>query len=130
MITTGGAPSTTSGSTVTVGTPGTVALANLGFNTTSVCTRGTTGHVYYFLYTFTWTGAHSPGANFAVNVVYNTDSTGAGQPPAVITVNNNSTSTTVWLRTTVGTVSNVRQDVNLYVHSVSPKTKHFDKYFN
>ena len=119
VTTSGGTPSTNpSGSTLTLGTPGTVTLTQMGYNTTSVCPRGTPGNSNYFLYTFTWTGAHPLGSNFAVNVVYNTGSSGTAQPTGVITANNNSTSITVWLRATVGSLSNVLQDGNFYVHTV------------
>ena len=45
VTTSGGTPSTNpSGSTLTLGTPGTVTLTHMGYNTTSVCTRGTPGN--------------------------------------------------------------------------------------
>ena len=115
VSTTGGVPSTVSGSTVTIGTPGTVAITNFGFNTSVVCTRGTSGNVNAFLYTFTWTGAHPLGANFGANVLYYTTSTSSAQPLGVITTVVAATSITVWLRATVGTVSNVLQDGSFYV---------------
>ncbi len=61
VTTTGGTLSTVSGSTTTLGTPGTVSIAHLGFNATAVCTRGTAGNTNLFLYTFIWTGAHPQG---------------------------------------------------------------------
>jgi hypothetical protein len=118
VATTGGTASTVSGSTVTIGTPGTVTLTQLGYNTTSVCTRGTAGSTNYFLYTFTWTGAHPLGSNYVPNVIYQTGATSSAQPLGVITTNVTSTSITVWLRATVGTVSNVLQDGTFYVYTV------------
>ena len=118
VITTGGSVSTVSGSTVTLGTPGTVTLTHLGYNTTAVCTCGTPANTNYLLYIFTWTGAHPLGANFAVNATYITTGTGSGQPLGVITATNNSTSITVWLRATIGTASSVLQDGNFYLYSV------------
>ena len=120
VATTGGTPSTVSGSpaTVTLGTPGTVTLTHLGTNTTTVCTRGTPGNTNYFLYTFTWTGAHPLGANFVPNVIYQTGATASAQPLGVIAANVTSTSITVWLRATVGKVSNVLQDGTFYVYTV------------
>ena len=116
---TGGTLSTVSGSTTTLGTPGTVSLTHLGFNQTAVCTRGTPGNTNYFLYTFTWTGAHPQGSNFAVGATYNTGSTGATQPIGIITANaTNSTQITLWIRTTIGTVTNVLMDGNFYVYSI------------
>ena len=119
VSTTGGTLSTVSGSTTTLGTPGTVSLTHLGFNTTTVCTRGTPGNTNYFLYTFTWTGAHPLGGNFAVGATYNTGSTGATQPIGIITANaSNSTQITLWIRTTIGAVTNVLMDGNFYVYSI------------
>ena len=118
VTTTGGSVSTVSGSTVTLGTPGTVTLTHLGYNTTTVCTRGTPGNTNYLLYSFTWTGAHPLGANFAANVLYFTSATGSGQPLGVATVNVSATSITVWLRTTIGTASSVLQDGNFYLYTV------------
>ena len=121
VATTGGTPSTVvagSPPTVTLGTPGTVALTHLGTNTTTVCTRGTPGNTNLFLYVFTWTGAHPLGANFVPNVIYQTGATSSAQPLGVITASVTSTSITVWLRATVGTVSNVLQDGSFYVYTV------------
>jgi hypothetical protein len=121
IVTTGGTPSTVSGSpaTVTVGTPGTVTLTNLGSNTTAVCSRGTSGNSNYLLYTFNWTGAHPLGANFAANAMFYTTGTASGQPVGAITlVVNSATQITLWIRATVGGISNVLQDGNFYVYSV------------
>ena len=120
VTTTGGTPSTVSGTpaTVTIGTPGNVTLTQLGYNTTSVCTRGSVGNTNYFIYIFTWTGAHPLGSNFVPNVVYQTGSTTSAQPLGVITAAATSTSITVWLRATIGTISNVLQDGTFYVYSV------------
>ena len=119
VTTSGGTPSTNpSGSTLTLGTPGTVTLTQMGYNTTSVCTRGTAGNSNLFLYTFTWTGAHPLGSNFVPNVAYLTGSSGSAQPLGVVTCNNSSTSITVWLRATVGSLSNVLQDGTFYVYTV------------
>ena len=118
VSTTGGVPSAVVGAATSIGTPGTVTITNFGFNTSVVCTRGTSGNVNAFLYTFTWTGAHPLGANFGANVLYYTTSTSSAQPLGVITAIVAATSITVWLRATVGTVSNVLQDGSFYVYSV------------
>jgi hypothetical protein len=121
IVTTGGTPSTVSGSpaTVTVGTPGTVTLTNLGSNTTTVCSRGTVGNGNYLLYTFNWIGAHPLGSNFAANAMFYTTGTASGQPVGAITlVVNSATQITLWIRATVGGISNVLQDGNFYVYSV------------
>ena len=118
VSTTGGVPSTVSGSTVTTRSPGTVTITNFGINASVVCTCGTFGASNSFLHTFTWTGAHQLGANFGANVFYYTTSTSSTQPVGVITTGTSATSIGVWLRTTVGTVSNVIQDGSFYVYSV------------
>ena len=122
VTTTGGSVSTVNGSgVVTLGTPGTVTLTHLGYNTTTVCTRGTPTNTNYLLYSFTWTGAHPLGANFAANVLYFTSATGSGQLIGVATVNVSATSITVWLRTTIGTASSVLQDGNFSLYTVPSK---------
>ena len=118
VTTTGGSVSTVSGSPVTLGTLGTVTLTHLGYNSTTVCTRGTPGNTNYLLYSFTWTGAHPLGANFAANVLYFTSATGSGQPLGVATVNVSATSITVWLRATIGSASSVLHDGNFYLYTV------------
>ncbi len=102
-----------------MGTPETVILTTLGFNTTAVCTRGTVGDSNYFLCTFNWTGAHPLGANFAANVIFHTTGTASGQPIGAITLNvNSATQITPWIRATVGTVSHVLQDGSFYVYTM------------
>ncbi len=117
VSTTGGVPSTVSGSTVTIGTPGTVAITNLGFNTSVVCTSGTSGASNSFLYTFTWTGAPTVGVNFGANVLCHTTSSGAAQPLGVITAGISATSIGVRLRATVGTASKL----GVFTFTVYPK---------
>ena len=94
-------------------------MTQLGYNTSTLCTRGTAGNANYLLYAFTWTGAHPLGSNFSVNAIYHTSSTSAAQPLGVITASvNSSTQITVWLRATIGAVSNVLQDGSFYLYSV------------
>ena len=120
VATSGGTPSTYNAGVFVLGTPGTVTLTNLGYNNTVVCTRGTAGNTNYFLYTFTWTGAHPLGAYNSANAIFHTSGTGSGQPAntPVITVNVSSTQITVWIRGIVSGNSNVLQDGNFYMYSV------------
>ena len=120
VVTAGGTASTNpSGSTLTIGTPGTTSLVNSGYNTTVAVTRGTAGAANAFIYTFTWTGAHPLGASYAVFAQLQTGSTSSSTPIGVITTNTtSSTSFNVWIRATVGTVANVLVDGTFYVHTV------------
>ena len=120
VITSGGTASTNpSGSTLTIGTPGTTSLVNNGYNTTVSLARGTAGATDAFVYTFTWTGAHSLGNNYAVAVIFRTGSTSDSAPVGVITTNvTSSTSFNVWIRATVGTVANVLVNGSFYVYTV------------
>ncbi len=118
VITTGGSVSSVLNGVTTVGTPGSVTLTHIGYNTTTGCTRGTPGLTNYLLYSFTWIGAHPLGAHFAVNATYITGSTGSGQPLGVMTATNISASITVWLRAIIGTASSVLQDGSFYLYTV------------
>ena len=103
VITSGGTPSTVNGSTVTVGTAGTVSLTQMRINTTAICTRGPSGQINWFGYVFSWTGAHPLGTAYSINATYQTSGTNDPQPLGVITATViSSTSLTVWLRATVG----------------------------
>ena len=125
VATTGGTPSSVSGSLLTIGTPGTTVFNNYGF-ITPVLSRGTAGAVNSFIYTFTWTGAHPLGTNYAVFAQFQTGSSGSSsqaqslQPTGIITTNvTSSTSFNVWIRTPLdATYNNVLVDGTFYVHTV------------
>ena len=125
VATTGGTPSSVSGSILTIGTAGTTSTTNYGF-ITPVLSRGTAGATNAFIYALTWTGAHPLGTNYAVYAQFHTGPTGSSsqaqslQPTGKITTNvTSSTSFNVWIRTPLNeTYNNVLVDGTFYVHTV------------
>jgi hypothetical protein len=125
VATSGGTPSSVSGSTLTIGTAGTTTLTNNGF-ITPVLSRGTAGATNAFIYTFTFATPHPLGTNYAVFAQFATGATGSSsqaqslQPTGVITTNvTSSTTFNVWIRTPLdATYNNVLVDGTFYVHTV------------
>ena len=115
IVSGGGTPSTAT----VIGTAGATAVVQNGYIQNVSTTRGTIGAVNAFIYTFTWTTPHPMGINYAVNAVFRTGSTSDVMPIGVITTNaTSSTSFNLWIRTTVGSTTNVFADGHLYIYTV------------
>ena len=99
----------------TIGTPGTVSLAQYGFLTNVSVARGTAGANNSFLYTFTLPTAHPLGTNYIVHGGFQTGGTSAPSPNAFLTFSvSSSTSFTVWVRGP----TNILLDGTFYVYTV------------
>ena len=115
VVTGGGTPSTAT----VIGTAGLSVLNQYGFIQNVTLARGTAGGVNAFIYTFTWATPHPLGINYIVNAIHRTGSYADPHPTGVITANvNSSTSFSLWVRTTVGTTTNVFADGTFYVYTV------------
>jgi hypothetical protein len=115
VLTGGGTPSTAT----VIGTPGVSLVTPYGYIPTVTVARGTAGATNAFIYAFTWTTPHPLGINYIVNAAFRTGSSTDPQPVGVLTTNvTSSTSFNVWIRTTVGSTTNVFADGTFYVYTV------------
>ena len=118
VSTSGGTPSTVDGTTVTIGTAGTASLTQLGF-TTATCARGPAGQSNSFGYVFNWATPHPLGTAYSVNCTFYTPASSSPQPVGVLTATViSSTQCSVFIRATVGSVSNVLQEGNFFVNTI------------
>ena len=114
----GGTASTVDGTTVTIGTSGTVSLTQLGF-TTATCARGVSGQASQMAYVFSWTTPHPLGTNYSVDCTFYTPASNSPMPVGILSATAiSSTSCTVFIRATVGAVSNVLQEGNFYMNTI------------
>jgi hypothetical protein len=121
VITGAGTATTISASTglPVIGTPGFSTLTQYGYVQNVSLARGAAGATNAFIYAFTWPTPHPLGINYVVNAGFRTGGSADPQPIGVITTNvTSSTSFNVWIRTTLGTTSNMFADGNFYVYTV------------
>ena len=116
VVTSGGTPSTgtTVGPPTTIGTPGTMTVTNYGYTTSITASRGSSTTNNAFLYTFSWATPHPLGSNYVPMCQFQGSSTNNTSPNGFFRVNQTSTSISVWVRTSDGSIT----DESFYVYTV------------
>jgi hypothetical protein len=98
-----------------IGTPGVVALTQLGYLTTVSLLRGQPGTTNLFSYLFTMPFVHPQGSNYIVNGGFYSSGALSASPNAVLTFSvTSSTTFNVYVRSP----TNILMDGNFYVYTV------------